>query len=114
MHGGKCYDIKMMKAAREERARKINNFFRLQDAFLFILFVLSSTSPRVRAPNFQFNLNKMPFDAGFSHSINVIELNRMHETNKIELKLIEVDACSYLGLPSIIGMGRLGVTINDG
>lgn len=45
MHGGKCYDIKMMKARRdEERTRKINNFFigkeRAKDAFLFILFAL--------------------------------------------------------------------------
>jgi hypothetical protein len=33
MHGGKCYDIKMMKASKRERERererteKINNFF---------------------------------------------------------------------------------------
>ena len=33
-----------------------------------------------------------------NHRENSIELNCMHETNKIELKLIEVDARSYLGL----------------
>ena len=106
MHGGKCYDIKMMKAERE-RKRKINNFFRLQDAFSFILFVLRRRGINIiviPCSSFQrFHCMCQNFDP----SMNVIELNCMHETNKIELKLIEVDACSYLGLLSI----RMGSNI---
>lgn len=43
----------------------------------------------------------MPFLICVELSIDITELNCMHETNKIELKLIEVDARSYLGLLSI-------------
>lgn len=39
---------------------------------------------------------EMPFAVSFKPSINVIELNCMHETNKIELKLIEVDALAHI------------------
>jgi hypothetical protein len=97
MHGGKCYDIKMMKAERRMNGKKsiTSSFARRKDAFLFILFVFQ-IHPDSGHNTALSALYSLWLD--FSFSINKIELNCMHETNKIELKLIEVDARSYLGL----------------
>lgn len=100
MHGGKCYDIKMMKAERRKEQQKINkllSFARRKDAFLFILFALRDHPEFVRISSIGISIRRL-LCARFTSSINIIELNCMHETNKIELKLIEVDARSYLGL----------------
>lgn len=103
MHGGKCYDIKMMKAERrkERTAKKSITSFALQDEKMhFYLFCLHYEITPTSCASLQFSWLSIRrlLCARFTSSINVIELNCMHETNKIELKLIEVDARSYLGL----------------
>jgi hypothetical protein len=51
------------------------------------------------SPSFSvFFRSEFPLGSNSSNSINEIELNCMHETNKIELKLIEVDAPLIFGI----------------